>query len=72
MGKICNLNETFGFISSDKFKENIYFKTKDVINSRFLAMNKVAEFEVVQTSKGNRAINVKIRRENKNGRNMYK
>lgn len=72
VGKICNLNETFGFISSDKFKENIYFKTKDVINLKFLAMNKVAEFEVVQTSKGNRAINVKIRRENKNGRNMYK
>lgn len=72
VGKICKLNEIFGFISSNKFKENIYFKTKDVVNSKFLAMNKVAEFEVVQTARGNRAINVKIRRENKNGRNMYK
>ena len=70
IGKICNLDRNFGFINSHEFKENIYFKLNDIRNDKFLRLNKIVEFEIIEASKGKRAINIVIRG-NKNGRNMY-
>lgn len=70
IGKICNIDRNFGFINSHGFKENIYFKINDVKNDKFLRLNKIVEFEIIETPKGKRAINIVIRG-NKNGRNMY-
>jgi len=71
IGKICSLNGNYGFINVRDLNENVYFKTKDVLNPNLAKLGDLVEFELIETDKGNRAVNIKSRG-NKNGRNMYK
>lgn len=71
IGKICSLNGNYGFIYVRDLNENVYFKTKDVLNPNLAKLGDLVEFELIETDKGNRAVNIKSRG-NKNGRNMYK
>ena len=71
VGKIIKINGEYGFIGVRGKKENIYFKRKDIINPKLLTTGCIVDFKTILTDKGDRATNIKIRR-NKNGRNMYK
>ncbi len=48
--KMINYDNGFGFIKSDKFPENIYFKTSGLINT--LAKGELVGFEVKNSVKG--------------------
>lgn len=71
IGKICNLSQTYGFINVKGIEDNVYFKIKDVLNSKQVKIGNIVEFRLINDKKGNIAINVKIKEE-RNGRNMYK
>ena len=70
-GTVIKVKDDYGFIAVDGAKENVYFKMKDVLNSKIVKIGNIAEFEIVDEVKGSRAKNIRIRR-NKNGRSMYK
>ena len=63
-GKIIQLKSElgFGFININGEQENIYFKTKDVVETKNLNLGDQVSFKIIKTDKGERALNIKIRR----------
>lgn len=50
----------FGFIKTDDSKKDIFCHSRDIKNCYDLDKGDMVEFEIEKTSKGSRAVNVRI------------